>query len=434
MSAVETGDTAPHEWAEAVTAREVPVFELDRYRSVLVVAAHPDDETLGVGGLVAAMHRNGAQVSVAVATDGEAAFPGQDSRRRSELAITRHRELRRALDAQGMADVEIRWAGLPDSALAEHTPELTKWLEPLCAGRDLCLAPWALDPHPDHRAAGTAARAATPAEIEVWWYPIWMRPWMRAEGLDIPWRHATRHVLTDENRAVKRAGINEFVSQLQPGPSGEDPILPPDIVSHFDGDTELLFRAFTAATTPVARFASLYRVDDDPWRTRTDHYERRKRAVTLASLPHAHYRRGLDAGCGSGALTEALSRVCGELVAVDAVSEAVSATQRAVADHRNTTVKTARLPDEFPAGPFDLLVFSEILYYFDDPDLGRTLDAAAAALEPGGDLVAVDWRPAAGDAPRDAEDAHRALLRHDDWTQIVEHREPEFLLHVVRRR
>lgn len=429
-----TGDTAPHEWAEAVTAHDVPVFEINGYRSVLVVAAHPDDETLGVGGLVAAMHGNGAEVTLAVATDGEAAFPGQGSQCRDDLAITRRKELRRALDVQGMNDVEILWAGLPDSGLAEHAHALTKWLETLSPGRDLCLAPWALDPHPDHRVAGTAARAATPAETEVWWYPIWMRPWMRTDGVDIPWRHAARHILTDEGRAVKRSGLREFVSQLQSGPSGEDPVLPSHILCHFDGDTELLFRAFTTATTPVARFAALYQADDDPWRTRHDHYEQRKREVTLASLPRSHYRRGLDAGCGSGALTDALCALCGELVAVDAVSEAVSATRHAVAEHRNATVKVARLPHEFPAGTFDLLVFSEILYYFDDTDLSRTLDATASALDPGGDLVVVDWRPAASDAPRDAGDVHRVLLGHDEWIPIVEHREPQFLLHVVRRR
>jgi hypothetical protein len=57
-----------------------------------------------------------------------------------------------------------------------------------------------------------------------------------------------------------------------------------------------------------------------------------------------------------------------------------------------------------------------------------------SALRPGGDLLAVHWRPWAPEAPRDGEDAHRRLAEHPGLDVLVEHIDEEFLLHVLRRR
>ncbi len=54
---------------DAVPALDVPAVA-HRYARVLVVSAHPDDETLGVGGLVADLAQVGARLQVLVATDG----------------------------------------------------------------------------------------------------------------------------------------------------------------------------------------------------------------------------------------------------------------------------------------------------------------------------------------------------------------------------
>ncbi|MDT5029117.1 MAG: hypothetical protein QOE61_5543 [Micromonosporaceae bacterium] len=59
-----------------------------------------------------------------------------------------------------------------------------------------------------------------------------------------------------------------------------------------------------------------------------------------------------------------------------------------LAGHNHVTVDDWRLPD-WPAGPFDLIVLSEVGYYLDADDLARMLDSAVASLEPAGDLVAL---------------------------------------------
>jgi chemotaxis methyl-accepting protein methylase len=49
------------------------------------------------------------------------------------------------------------------------------------------------------------------------------------------------------------------------------------------------------------------------------------------------------------------------------------------------------LRDAPPAGPFDLIVFSELGYYFPLDELASIAGALASRLEAGGELVAVHW-------------------------------------------
>ena len=64
---------------------------------------------------------------------------------------------------------------LPDGGLADEEDKLTAALAPLVAGFDMCLAPWERDMHPDHDAAGRAARRAAPRAL--YRYPVWMWHW-----------------------------------------------------------------------------------------------------------------------------------------------------------------------------------------------------------------------------------------------------------------
>src|ERR1035438_5848155 len=72
-------------------------------------------------------------------------------------------------------------------------------------------------------------------------------------------------------------------------------------------------------------------------------------------------------------------------------------------------VEQRDIAGQWPAGRFDLIVFSEILYYLGDHDLEQLLDRAAAALQPDGTLLAVHWRHPVADYPRSGDDVHRAL-------------------------
>jgi len=122
-------------------------------RRVLVFAPHADDDVLGCGGLLALLARQGARVRVVVLTDGARGGEGAD------LVARREDEARAAGRALGVEDYAF-WR-LPDQGLGgvfELVERLRREIEG--AGAELLLAPWALEHHPDHRAAAHACAAA----------------------------------------------------------------------------------------------------------------------------------------------------------------------------------------------------------------------------------------------------------------------------------
>ena len=151
--------TPEHDWTTFFAGRDLPGFDVSAGR-VVVLAAHPDDETLGVGGTVQLLQEAGAEVSVVVATDGEAAFPALDPSARAELGARRRDEMRAAMRELGDGDLEPVFLGLPDSGLAECEEQLTELLRELLSGADYVLVPWPHDPHPDHATVGRAGLAA----------------------------------------------------------------------------------------------------------------------------------------------------------------------------------------------------------------------------------------------------------------------------------
>ncbi len=158
-------------------------------------------------------------------------------------------------------------------------------------------------------------------------------------------------------------------------------------------------------------FEDLYRQRPDPWDFETSTYERGKYARTLAALgpPGRRFRRALEAGCANGAFTELLAPRCDELIAIDASATAVGRATERLAGLGHVEIRRATLPEELPAGPFDLILCSEILYYWNEALLRAFLVAAEALVAPGGSLLAVHWRPATRTYPLRGDDVHRIL-------------------------
>jgi LmbE family N-acetylglucosaminyl deacetylase len=423
--------TPPGAWEAALRRHRPLPFDPTGLERGVVVAAHPDDETIGVGGLLQELHAAGASITLVVATDGEAAYPGLDGPARRELGRARRVELADALRVQGLADAPVHWLGLPDSGLADRVPELTDRLAPLLADADAYLAPWTSDPHPDHRAAGAAAAAAAPVTARGWAYPIWTWAWTGPDDPGIPWERARAVTVDARVRATRRRAVDCFTSQVRPGPDGSAPVLAAGLLEHVDRNTDIVFREPRQGSAPLSRFTELYAGGNDPWRAGS-WYERRKRAVLLASLPRETYGTAFEPGCGAGELSVELASRCRLVLASDPVPEAV---ERARARARGLPVRVeeAALPSAVPPGPVDLAVFSEVLYYVDDGTVLDTVDRTSAALRPGADVVLVHWRGWPAEAPRDAEETHRMVRARSGFETLVEHVDEEFLLHVLRR-
>jgi LmbE family N-acetylglucosaminyl deacetylase len=206
--------------------------------SAVIVAAHPDDEVLAAGGLISVLAASRARLRLVAVTDGERSHRGHASP--AVLARRRTAETAAALRALGARGAEVIRLRLPDGGLAAREKELTAALAPLIKGFDMCLAPWDHDMHPDHEAAGRAARRAKSGQLH--YYPVWMWHWAAPADPRVPWDGALRIPLPPRAAARKRAAIRCFASQLQDRGHGLGPVLSPGVIAHFTRAVEVLLR------------------------------------------------------------------------------------------------------------------------------------------------------------------------------------------------
>ncbi len=205
-------------------------------RSAVIVAAHPDDEVLGAGGMIAMLAAARVRLRLVAVTDGERSHRSHGSA--AVLMRRRTAETAAALRALGARGAEVIPLQLPDSGLAACEDQLTAALAPLVAGFDLCLAPWEHDLHPDHEAAGRAARRASPKAL--YFYPVWMWHWAAPGDPRVPWDRALRVPLPPRAAGRKRAAITCFTSQTEDRGHGLGPVLSPGMVAHFTRAMEVL--------------------------------------------------------------------------------------------------------------------------------------------------------------------------------------------------
>ena len=239
-NSIDAPGTSEAVWRRWPGLSRSPVLDATAWTSAVILAAHPDDEVLGVGGIIARLAGAGARLRLVAVTDGEASHPDRGDPR--SLARRRAQERAEALLALGAAGAEVIRLGLPDSGLAGRESEIAAAIETLVPGFDACLAPWAGDVHADHEAVGRAAGLVT-ARIaaQAFFYPVWMWHWARPADPRVPWRQAVRVRLPRAVADRKRAAIGCFGSQQEPRAHDTGPVLPPGFVSHFTRNYEVLF-------------------------------------------------------------------------------------------------------------------------------------------------------------------------------------------------
>jgi trans-aconitate methyltransferase len=180
-------------------------------------------------------------------------------------------------------------------------------------------------------------------------------------------------------------------------------------------------------------FERLYAADRDPWKLASRWYERRKYALTLASLPDERYRSAFEPGCSIGVLTEGLAARCDRVLAVELTSAAAAVAADRLKSFSNVQVRQATVPEEWPDGPFDLLVLSEVGYYFDAAELHALLQRAVSSLEPDATVIGVHWQGPT-DYPLTAAETHGIITATPGLVPIVRHEDQEFLLQVWQYR
>lgn len=186
-------------------------------------------------------------------------------------------------------------------------------------------------------------------------------------------------------------------------------------------------------TLPATYFDQLYAADRDPWGFESRWYEQRKYDITRACLPQPSYRKGLEIGCSIGVLTAALARRCDALLAVDTSAAAVAVARQRLAGEPHVELREMTVPAEWPDGDFDLIVLSEVGYYFDVANLDALLGRILASLTSDGVLIAVHWRHPVADYPLTGDQVHERIAARESLGRLASHREADFVLDVFGR-
>lgn len=406
--------TSREVWAEDPRLRDLTPLRMDSIEEVLVVGAHPDDETLGAGGLIHRCFKAGVPIRVVCVTDGKASHPFSE-----EVVEKRKEELLDALEVLAPG-TPAQFLGFPDGQAREYREEISSALSEIVKGvgdQVLIVAPWQGDGHRDHRVVGEIVQEIAQGR-RVLEYPIWMWHWAAPDHADVPWGQMVSLAV---NGSIKEEAIRSFESQT----SRSGQVLREDFLRHFFNDQEVFIAE--RQSLPSIYFEAVYEKSDDPWRFRTRWYEQRKRDLTLAILPHSVYERGLEIGCAIGMLTEPLASRCNNLIAVDISARAVAHAQQRAGGLADIRVADALV--EFPEGEFDLIVLSEVCYYWGPQQLRAALNEVRDHLATGGVLLACHWRHPVADYPQGGDDVHE-MIQTQGWSRTARHVEKDFLLEV----
>ena len=160
-------------------------------------------------------------------------------------------------------------------------------------------------------------------------------------------------------------------------------------------------------------FEQLYRANPDPWQFETSEYEAQKYLATLNALPRNLYHSGFEIGGSIGILTEKLARRCQSLLSVDVSQIAQLQAIDRCRHLNNIKFELMSVPQSFPTQSFDLIVLSEVGYYWSWEDLRKAQCLILDRLQSQGHLLLVHWI------------ADTGILRltgnqvHDDFLELV---------------
>jgi SAM-dependent methyltransferase len=175
-------------------------------------------------------------------------------------------------------------------------------------------------------------------------------------------------------------------------------------------------------------FEEKYRASRDPWNFSSSSYELNRYDEIMRLLGDRTFNHGFEPGCSIGVLTESLAGRCRHLFAMDISPTAVAMARQRCERYPNVTVIEGALPDDLPRGTFDLIVFSEIGYYFECGVLAEVRDLLIERLTKQGVLIGVHWLGVSSDHLLTGDEVHDVLRSSNSLRMTAFRRYDGFLL------
>jgi len=180
-------------------------------------------------------------------------------------------------------------------------------------------------------------------------------------------------------------------------------------------------------------FEDLYVKSPDSFDFETSAYEAAKYQHTVATLPRAHYKQAVEIGCSIGVLTSRLAKKCNSLLGLDISEQALVRARARCAHLASVQFVRMTVPDEFPDQAFDLIVVSEVAYYWSTEDLARAKDLIAAHQTTGGHLLLVHWLPIVDYHVQTGDAVHDAWLKDPRWRLVRGDRREQYRIDLLER-
>ena len=220
----------------------------------VVLSPHPDDESLGLGGLIRQARNVGQRVIIVVLTDGSGSHTESRAYPAPRLIALRKQEMLEAAVLLGVSAAELHHFDQPDAGASSSGPEFERAAEDLAAivrnsdAKNLFVT-WRHDPHCDHSAAAALANAAIARcpHVRLWEYPVW--GWHLDPEMEVPMNGASGYRINiTKEKEVKSRAIAAHQSQMTnliaDDPKGFRFTL--DALSPFIGDYEYFYGLQTA--------------------------------------------------------------------------------------------------------------------------------------------------------------------------------------------
>ena len=164
-----------------------------------------------------------------------------------------------------------------------------------------------------------------------------------------------------------------------------------------------------ASTTSAEFFEQKYREQADPWNFAHSDYERSRYDAIIGALGRRRYERAFEPGCSVGELTWRLATKCRQVDAMDISATAIDRAKLRCSGLPNVDLRVGGLPHQIPDGTFDLIVFSEIGYYFDEARLQELVTTLVQKIQPSGTLLAAHWLGTSKDHVLSGDRVHEIL-------------------------
>jgi cyclopropane fatty-acyl-phospholipid synthase-like methyltransferase len=157
-------------------------------------------------------------------------------------------------------------------------------------------------------------------------------------------------------------------------------------------------------------FEAKYKASTDPWDFESSDYELRRYDAILHMLDGSTYRSALEPGCSIGVLTEGLATICENVFALDFSPTALKEAAKRCEKLTHVQLACMSLEEIDSFAPFDLIVLSEIGYYFAEDRWRQIAEEIVAEMKSGSTLLAAHWTGTSSDHEISGDLVHEILL------------------------